>query len=287
MNDQINFRIAYSNSFPSGSGSLNYKGSFQIIVQNVGFEKEVSVLAKVGSSWTEIPAHFSEVLPDNLELWEAPASNKEVEFVAKLTANSQTFWDNNDWNNYKFPQVTDDFAVVLGNNTKIAFGDAFLDSSKLTVLAAVQNLGSDKDIGIIYTTDNWESSSDAKAQYNRTMSSGFEVWKISVPMSSVTEVKFALYYKVNEQEYWDNNFWRNYTVSPRTLPKPKVRTQEAWIYDMQNEPEPSRNESSEPKNKAGTPVKSIKENVDQEAKTPTPAKTSKNPITTEKQSTAT
>jgi hypothetical protein len=30
-----NFRLAISNSFPTGTGSFGYKGSFQIVVQNL------------------------------------------------------------------------------------------------------------------------------------------------------------------------------------------------------------------------------------------------------------
>lgn len=34
-----------------------------------------------------------------------------------------------------------------------------------------------------------------------------------------TEVKFAVFYRVLGNEYWDNNFTRNYRVTPATRQK--------------------------------------------------------------------
>src|SRR6266478_9936128 len=96
--------LALSNSFPTGTGSFGYKGSFQIVVQNLAFVKQVSIWARVGTNWGDINASFIESLPDNLELWRAPANNSEDEFVAKYTVNGMTFWDSNAGVNYKFPK---------------------------------------------------------------------------------------------------------------------------------------------------------------------------------------
>jgi hypothetical protein len=36
-NRAAKFRLALSNSFPTGTGSFGYKGSLQIVVQNLAF----------------------------------------------------------------------------------------------------------------------------------------------------------------------------------------------------------------------------------------------------------
>ena len=46
------------------------------------------------------------------------------------------------------------------------------------------------------------------------MSSGLEVWTINAPVGAATAMTFALFYGILGQEFWDNNFSRNYTVTP-------------------------------------------------------------------------
>jgi hypothetical protein len=46
------------------------------------------------------------------------------------------------------------------------------------------------------------------------MTSGVEVWAIDASVGAAAVVAFALFYGVLGQEFWDNNFSRNYTVTP-------------------------------------------------------------------------
>ena len=66
----VDFGLALSNSYPSGTGSYTYEGSFKIIVQNLAYEKQVSILAQIGAGWQDIYASYIASLPGNLELWE-------------------------------------------------------------------------------------------------------------------------------------------------------------------------------------------------------------------------
>ena len=77
----------------------------------------------------------------------------------------------------------------------------------------VKNLAYNKVVGIFFTTDNWATVQTALGSYSSTMKSGLEVWQIAVPVGSATEVKFAIFYRVAGNEYWDNNFRRNYRVT--------------------------------------------------------------------------
>lgn len=118
MNTPVEFGLAIINSHPSGTGSFVYEGSFKIVVQNLAFNKQVSIWAQVGAVWKDIFASFAHVLPGNVELWIVPASNNEGQFVAKYTVNGTTHWDNNNGTNYKFPRVVD---VPVGSVTQIQF----------------------------------------------------------------------------------------------------------------------------------------------------------------------
>jgi Carbohydrate/starch-binding module (family 21) len=214
MTAPVEFGLALSNSYPSGTGSYNYEGSFKIVVQKLAYPKQVSIWAQVGVGWQDIYASYLQSLPENRELWSAPATDSEGEFVAKYMVNGTTYWDNNGGMNYKFPQVFDDFAVLPGNNYKVVLGTANLAGTTLHVNVGVQNLAYDKVVGIVLSTDNWATVVTAYGHYSSTMKSGVEVWYITAPVGSATEVKLAVFYQVLGAEYWDNNFWRNYKVTP-------------------------------------------------------------------------
>ena len=215
MNTPVEFALALSNSYPSGMGSYNYEGSFKVVVQNLAYQKQVSIWAQVGGSWKNIDAHYVQSLSGNLELWSAPASNNEGGFVVKYAILGTTYWDNNGWRNYKFPQVTDELSVLAGESYKVVLGNASLDNnSTLHVDVGVQNIAYHKVVGIVFTTDNWVTVQTAYGTYRSTMTSGLEVWEVLVAVGSATEVRFAVFYRVAGSEYWDNNFWRNYRVTP-------------------------------------------------------------------------
>jgi Carbohydrate/starch-binding module (family 21) len=213
MMDPVEFGLAISNSHPSGTGSYSYEGSFNIVVQNLAYQKQVSIWAQVGASWTDIDARYVQSLPGNRELWSAPASNGEGEFVAKYTVNGATYWDNHGGMNYKFPQAFDEFAALAGNNYKVVLASAYLAGAMLNVTLGVQNLAYSKAVGIVFTTDNWATVQTAYGHYSSTMKSGLEVWHVTAHVGSATEVKLAVFYRVLGNEYWDNNFWRTYKVT--------------------------------------------------------------------------
>ena len=214
MTNPVEFGLALSNSFPSGTGSFSYEGRFEIVVENLAFQKQVSIFANVGAAWKDIIASFAGTLPDGRELWIAPASNGEGQFVARYTVNGTTFWDNNAGLNYQFPQAFDEFAALTGNSYKVILGSANLSGATLQVDVSVQNLAFNKAVGIVFTTDNWTTAQTAFGSFVSTMKSGLEVWHVSAPVGTATEVSFAIFYRVLGSEFWDNNFWRNYTVTP-------------------------------------------------------------------------
>jgi len=226
---KVGLRIMYCNSFPSGAGSLCFKGHYEIIVKNVAYEKSVSIWTN-HPSWTAISAEFEESLPGKLEKWIAPASEGQHDFAVKYFVDGKEYWDNNNNLNYKAPQVMDGFSVITGKEFPIVHGASSLINSRLRVHAAVQNLGNDKEVGLIYTTNKWESFDTLKAEYYWTMQSGIEVWLIEQNLNTNSDVEFALFYKVNGQQYWDNNFSRNYY-----LPAQSISAKKAGAANAKNE----------------------------------------------------
>ncbi len=221
MNSKVGLRIMYCNSFPSGAGSFCFKGHYEVIVKNVAYEKSVSIWTN-HAAWAAIPAEFEESLPGKLEKWIAPASEAQHDFAVKYFVDGKEFWDNNNSLNYKAPQVMGGFSVITGKEFPIVHGASSLINSKLRVHAAVQNLGDQKEVGLIYSTDKWETFKTLKADYSWTMQSGIEVWLVEQSLSTDSDVEFALFYKVNDQQYWDNNFSHNYCLSAQSISAKKA-----------------------------------------------------------------
>lgn len=215
MADPIELRLVTSNSSPSGTGSFSYRGEYELVVQNLAFQKQVAVRGTRagGQAWTDHFASFQESLPDGRELWKVTTSDELVEFAANLGAQGSTFWDNNAGANYRQPQVFDEFDAELGRVPAIVLGaKSFSDATHAHIVAAVKNLGFVKQVGVVYTTNGWVSANVVSCFFDRTLKSGNEVWNATFSVGSAAQVDFALFYRVNGQEFWDNNFSRNYSL---------------------------------------------------------------------------
>jgi hypothetical protein len=100
------------------------------------------------------------------------------------------------------------------SNCKVMLGEATLAVPTLHVEIGVQNLAYEKAVGIVFTTDNWTTVQTAYGTHSSTEMDHLEVWKVAAGVGSATEVKFAVFCRAAGSEYWDNNFGRNYRVTP-------------------------------------------------------------------------
>jgi WD40 repeat protein len=103
------------------------------------------------------------------------------------------------------------------SNNQVGLEAASLAPPTLHVEIGVRNLAYTKVVGIVFTTDNWATEQTAYGIYDSTVwskTSDFEMWKVAPTVGSATEVRFAIFYRVAGSEYWDNNFGRNYRVTP-------------------------------------------------------------------------
>lgn len=215
MADPIEVRLVTSSSAPSGTGSLSYRGQYQIVVQNLAFEKQVAVRGtRPGTElWIDHPCAFQESLPDGRELWSVQTGDELVAFAANFMVRGDTFWDNNGGGDYHQPQVFDEFDALLGRVPAAVVGRfEFVSTTHLEIFAAVKNLAFEKQVGIAVTTNAWATSSLVFGEFDHSLKSGNEVWRIEAEVGSARPVEFALFYRVDGQEFWDNNFSRNYRV---------------------------------------------------------------------------
>ena len=98
----------------------------------------------------------------------------------------------------------------------MVLGSASLFSNNLHIDLGIQNLDFAKVVGIVFTPNNWITVQTAFAHWDHNMPSGLEVWVVDAPVGSATQIQFAAFYRVLGNEFWDNNFTRNYTLTTIT-----------------------------------------------------------------------
>lgn len=215
MSNQVELRIVQGCTIPSGHWKHIYQGSYQIVVRNInGRDRNVSIWTKSKHAWRDIPARPVGRIPkQDIEIWEAPAHNCDEPFAVKYCVDGQIYWDNNNNQNYEFPFAQNhELEAITGINYKIVLGQASIEHGVLNIFAGVQNIGYTKVVGAEYTIEG-SPKQKALGFYNRSMSSGLEVWEIEIPVPHNRQVSFSLFYNVNDATYRDDNFGQNYEVS--------------------------------------------------------------------------
>ena len=86
-----------------------------------------------------------------------------------------------------------------------------VESRALHGVVRVSNLAYDKEICIRWTHDNWKTSCDTSAVFC-VNDGNTDRFSFELPISG-DDVQFALRYRTNGQEFWDNNRGRNYCVN--------------------------------------------------------------------------
>ncbi len=196
---------------------------FEVEISNLSSNKLVTIYHKMrNNTWQDFGLQFSRYASNGNEIWvgtfQEPFEGYADKFAVKYTVNGITYWDNNGGNNYTFLQ-SETPAVLFGNNINVlktndveffSIGGA---STIFQVKADVRNIAYQKEVKVIYTTDNWATNQTFYLGYNLTpyANTNFENWTGFTELSStVNRVEFAIVYKVNGVEYWDNNYGKNY-----------------------------------------------------------------------------
>ena len=218
--------------------------AFYVEVDSMPFSKSVIVHHKMSDgSWRNFPLKKITSTNTKSEIWGwelnygAGTLNAATyatvgfsdEFVLKYSVNGQVYWDNNNGKNYSIsnPLVTDGMFMQDGLNisadTYHTNFTAATTNGILRVFADVRNISYAKEVTLVYTTNNWQTVSYSNLNYANTYGFGgsnyslnpssknFEKWSVMVTLpSAATAVTYAIRYRVNGLEYWDNNYGKNY-----------------------------------------------------------------------------
>lgn len=208
-------------------GSVTMARSYTLMVKNIAFEKKVSIHGQTeNGEWKDFQAHYLYSAGNNFEVWEVYANNGPEQFAAKYEVDGVTYWDNNNSDDYHLCAE----GVTLYNNINLLLwrnGTLYQTAQGFTVGVNLQNLGPEKEVTVVYTTDNWQTQKKAALHflsyqvygYGNALSpneAGVEYWQgyINTELTD-SRIEYAVRYEVNGQEYWDNNNGLNYVVIRR------------------------------------------------------------------------
>jgi hypothetical protein len=212
---------------------------FIVEVANLNFAKKVAIREELANgTWEDIYLTYDSKTSNGTEIWKGGASKLATyspiakspygeKFAVKYEVNGKEYWDNNGGQNYVLKNSNrgenSDY-VIFPNDTNIfatspydvqMYNDENL--SYINIAADVRNVGFNKTVQVVYTTNNWATKSIVDLSYHTFLYSNdnpdFETWKASFSIPKTNQIQYALVYKVNGVEYWDNNFGKNYFLN--------------------------------------------------------------------------
>lgn len=221
----------------------------EAIVDNLAYEKVVQVYyEKPDQSWDTIDLEYKGEIAPGKEVWSIYYTHTlynlyieqdplDMNFVLKYDVNGETYWDNNNEQNYFIAAgsgeyspkpITLDLAYAQAPFELISDGDTILTGGHFRATFILQNLAHEKDVEVHYTFDGWATSYVGKAEYQSSMTEGYswvtypnannaEVWSFytdgdEAQTTEADTVEFAVKYTVDGATYWDNNFGYNYSI---------------------------------------------------------------------------
>ena len=114
------------------------------------------------------------------------------------------------------PENKDDFLDRV-QRQYVCLESVVCDKTIVRGFVRVLNVSYRKDVTIRYSTDDWKTVCDEQANYLSTSRDGATdtfFFRIAVPSiwQEGSKMEFAIRYSVEGSDYWDNNFFRNYSV---------------------------------------------------------------------------
>lgn len=201
-------KMYYCDHVANWRGSVQYIVYIQIDAQSA-VNKAVSVHYSAGANgWQNAEASYVANLDNNTEIWSATVSGFAVgdEYAIKYVGDGQTYWDNNNGNNYSMSDV-------LGQANIIVNRLSYQQPSSYTIVAILKNLAYNKVVKVVYTQDNWQTRKEAFLSYSSTyLNTEYEQWSVTLNLdeNKMDSFQYFVSYEVNGQTYLDNKFGANY-----------------------------------------------------------------------------
>lgn len=236
--DFVKLYYAKASWYNQGNDSYGKVKGF-IEIADVSYVKQVMVRYIVSGTavWVDVPAYY---VKDhyNKEVWQFDLSGIafdaagvfDIQFCLYYTVNGQTYWDNNQGQNYRLLMQPGQGAysdIVFGKSL-VAFNYAecyiYRDHAYDSVFFGtvyIQDQSAPAVVDVVYSTDSWITTLSATAVYQYSGDTGEKVYRFftQVP-ASTSRIDFAFSYQVNGYTAWDNNFLADYRIE---VPAPEIQ----------------------------------------------------------------
>lgn len=222
----IELRVAHYEGF-AYQQPQSIHGELQ--VANLAYEKQVIVHYRYQtespwSEWRTVEATHSRALEDGDELWRfqtpgiAPYyRGANFDFYLEYRVRGEQYQEGSaqsphrigagylDGKNYVW--------TILGNQT-VALDKASIDPRGRFILSAVVKKGQHPGaVSAIYSTDGWKTAHTIDLRYQYEFGAGVEKTFGMDLIFPEQEVEFAIRYRVDGVEHWDNNNGQNHRVT--------------------------------------------------------------------------
>ena len=153
--------------------------------------------------------------------------DKSLEFVVKSTGGSGIFWDNNNKTNYRIddakenedpPRIMARFTplkqAMLSEVIKImgvVLKSASLKDGKITLTIVTKEKPIHQPV-VHYTLDEWKSFQDASSVGCKGTERDLNVSEIHLDAPKQVKMKFAICWRHEGRELWDNNDGKNFEI---------------------------------------------------------------------------
>ena len=219
--------------------------SLDILVRNLSYEKQVFArIDNCQGEWVDVEAGFHRSIDAEWELWRItglthafaedsrlaqPTSALicDLDFAIGYRSGPNLYWDNNDGQNYVIDANAGSYLTVPVH-LEAAYLYPIADSDEMSLSGGIflQNLGPEKRVEVIYSTDGWRSQSTVEANYQYRYYYGYsttespnqygvEYWSFHTKLPHAEALELAVAYRVNDKIYWDSNLATNYFLQLR------------------------------------------------------------------------
>lgn len=219
--------LIYADTVTRSSGgvppySFDGAATGYVEVENLGYNKNITIHYNIDGTWRDVAAEYVGPTHGNYEAWKFTTIYQNsgyrgsvgCTFAIKYEVNGQTYWDNNNGNNYYVNTGGISYAPIMVFGVgKVMVKSYSANDTTFQGSVYLENIAYDKDVKIRYTTDDWATYSEISCSYNGSATNNVEAWVFTETLPDDWEaIQFAASYTVNGVTYWDNSFGANYSI---------------------------------------------------------------------------
>lgn len=126
----------------------------------------------------------------------------------------------------KFVQPSHDYDLFFNRlaHDNVCLETAFIDGLRVLGFVRVKNVSFEKRVSLRLTYNDWETHEDVMCEFYSPQVSGrqnFDKFQFCFPLSIASnkdvKIQFAIYFKSDAGEFWDNNFGQNYSLGVKEI----------------------------------------------------------------------